>query len=210
MVSAPKRRATYQDVLDAPEGMNAEIINGELVLSPRPSGAHTRAGSTLGFLLGPPFDFGTNGPGGWILLDEPELHFGEDILIPDMAGWRVERMPVVQDAPYITLAPDWICELLSPSTEARDRADKLAIYAAAGVRHAWLTNARQRMLEVRRLHEGKWLDIAAYRGDVRVRAAPFDAIEIDLSVLWARISLSPPLPSSGGSRASEPAGEYVP
>jgi Uma2 family endonuclease len=190
-------------VLDAPEHLVAEIINGELHLSPRPAGPHTAAASALGYELGPPFHQGKNGPGGWIILVEPELHLGEQIVIPDIGGWRRERMPTVTRDAYFTLAPDWVCEMLSRSTEAIDRAKKLPIYAAAGVQHAWLVNARQRTLEVLRLHEGKWLTVAVHLGDQRVRAEPFDAVDIDLSALWADIAPPPP-----GARASEPQAEY--
>ena len=198
-----KRRATYQDVLDAPQHLVAEVIDGDLRLSPRRAGPHTKVSSTLGYVLGPPFDLGTNGPGGWIILDEPELHLDDDVVVPDLGGWRCERLPAVPDAAYFTLAPDWTCEVLSKST---DRAEKLAIYARAGVRHAWLVHPLRRTLEIMRLHEGKWLVLATHVGDQRVRAEPFDAIELDLAVIWAKIAP----PSSRGSRASEAAADYEP
>jgi len=204
MSDPAKRRATYQDVLDAPEHLVAEIIGGELRLSPRPGGPHTVATSRLGYLLGPPFDLGSGGPGGWIILDEPELHLGDDIVVPDLAGWRRERLTVVPGGAFFTLAPDWICEALSPSTAVHDRSEKLPIYATAGVRHLWLVDARQRSLEVLRLHDGKWLIVDVHRGDVRVRAEPFDEIELDLAALWRDAA---PLP--WGTRASEYGTEYV-
>lgn len=204
MPDSAKRRATYQDVLDAPEHLVAELIGGDLHVSPRPGGPHAAAASTLGYLLGPPFHIGSGGPGGWIVLDEPELHLGADIAVPDLAGWRRERLPVVPAGAYFTLAPDWICEVLSVSTEAMDRADKLPIYAAAGVMHVWLINPRRHMLEVMRRHEGKWLTLAVHHGGLRVRAEPFDAIELDLSLLWADLPVTLPR----GSRASEQAVEY--
>jgi Uma2 family endonuclease len=188
MVRPKPQRATYADVLAAPPHMIAEIIDGELRLSPRPAGWHSSVASSLGEELGPPFKRGRGGPGGWLILDEPELHLGEDILVPDLAGWRRERMPHVPDQAYFTLAPDWICEVLSPSTEKTDRAEKLAIYAAAGVMHAWLVHPRNRTLEAMRLHEGKWLTLAVHRDDQKVRVEPFDAIELELSVLWADLA----------------------
>ena len=200
----PVKRATYQDVLDAPPHLVAEILGGELHLSPRPGGPHTSAASRLGYLLGPPFDLGSGGPGGWIILDEPELHLDGDIVIPDLAGWRRSRLPAVPDQAFFTLAPDWACEVLSRSTAATDRADKLPIYARAGVHHVWLVDALQRTLEVLRATSGGWLIAAVHRGDVRVRAEPFDAIELDLSIVWAAIAPRPPR----GSRASEDAAEY--
>ncbi len=182
-----RKRATYQDVLDAPEHKVAEIVDGELFLAPRPAGPHTCVASVLGEELGPPFKRGRGGPGGWIILDEPELHLGADIMVPDLAGWRRERMPGIgEDVVYFTLAPDWLCEVLSPSTEAFDRARKLPRYAAAGVRHAWLIHPRNRTFEVLRLHEGMWLTVAVHRDDQRVRAEPFEAIELDVGEIFGR------------------------
>ncbi|MGE5185552.1 MAG: Uma2 family endonuclease [Acidobacteriota bacterium] len=164
--------------------MIAEIIDGELVLSPRPGGRHTAVASALGDELGPPFKRGRGGPGGWIILDEPELHLGKHVVVPDLAGWRRERMPEVEDVAYFTLAPDWVCEVLSKSTERRDRTKKLRIYAAAGVRHAWLVHPIWRTIEVLRLEQNRWSTMAVHEGDQRVRAEPFDAIELDLALLW--------------------------
>ena len=176
MADPAKRKATYQDVLDAPAHLTAEIIGGELRLSPRPAGPHTAAASSLGYLIGPPFDHGIDGPGGWIVLVKPELHLGSDIVVPDLAGWRRDRLPMVPHDPFFTLAPDWVCEVLSPSTEVTDRSAKLPIYAAAGVGHAWLVDPVQRMLEVMRLHEDKWLLLAVYHGDQR---SPRRAVRCD-------------------------------
>ncbi len=187
-----KPRATYQDVLDAPRHMVAELIGGELVLSPRPAGPHTSVHSSLFGELGPPFGRGRGGPGGWILLFEPELHLAADVVVPDIAGWRRTRMPTVPADAYFTLPPDWICEVLSPSTEKIDRTRKLAIYARAGVSHAWLVSARMRSVEVLRLHEGQWLSLGVHCDDERVRAEPFDAIELDLGVLWQDLAPEPP------------------
>ncbi len=202
MADPARRRATYQDTLDAPEHKVAEIIDGELHLSPRPAGPHADATGALHYALYT-FKRGPGGPGGWIILFEPELHLGDDVVIPDLAGWRRERMPVVEDVPYFTLAPDWLCEVLARSTEKVDRAQKLAIYAAAGVRHVWLVDPIARTLEVLRLHEGKWLIVGVHRDDQRVRAEPFAAIELDLATLWADIA-----PPGGPFRASEPAAAY--
>lgn len=200
MAEPHRKRATYQDVVDAPAHQVAEIVNGELYLSPRPAGPHALVSSTIGELLGPPFRRGRGGPGGWILLDEPELHLGGAVVVPDLAGWRRERMPFVANEPFFTLAPDWICEVLSPSTEKLDRAEKLAVYAAAGVSHAWLVSPRLRTLEVLRLHEGQWLALGTHRDDARARAEPFDAFELELALLWD--DLGPP------SRAAELGARY--
>ncbi len=192
--------ATYQDVVDAPEHLVAEIIGGALRLTPRPAGPHAEVTTTLVGELLPPFKHGRGGPGGWLILVEPELHLGDDIVVPDLAGWRRERLPAVGNVAYFTLSPDWLCEVLSRSTEKTDRADKLPIYAAAGVQHVWLINPINRTLEVLRAQDGKWLTLAVHRDDQRIRAAPFDAFELDLAILWADLA--------SGGRASEPAGTY--
>src|ERR1700729_1449695 len=129
MGAPAKRRATYQDLLDVPEHLVAEIIDGALITQPRPASRHARAASRLGAELDGPFARGKGGPGGWILLDEPELHLHGDIVVPDLAGWRRERMPELPDAAAFELAPDWICEVLSPGAAARDRTEKMPLYA---------------------------------------------------------------------------------
>ena len=182
------KRATYEDVLNAPEHKVAEILDGELVLSPRPAMRHSLAASTLGGALGEPVGRGRGGPGGWWILDEPELHLGEHVVVPDLAGWRRERLPAVPDAPWLELAPDWVCEVLSPSTARIDRGRKLRIYAGAGVGHLWLLDPTERTLEVLRLREGAWTILDVYTGDAVVRAVPFDAIELELGALWPEAS----------------------
>jgi Uma2 family endonuclease len=206
MAEPSRQRATYQDVLDAPKHLVAEIINGDLRLISRPAGAHCAVASSLGDVLAA-FKRGRGGPGGWIILGEPELHFGEDVVVPDLAGWRIERMPLVENVAYFTLAPDWLCEVLSKSTEKTDRSEKLPIYAANGIGHVWLINPIQRTLEVMRRLDDKWLTVAVHRDDQRVRAEPFDAVELDLAILWADLAPPPPSPSRA-SRASEPAARY--
>ena len=178
------KRATYEDVLNAPENKVAEILDGELFLSPRPGLRHARASSRLGGLLDGPFDRGKGGPGGWLLLDEPELHFGEQVVVPDLAAWRRERLPAVPDAPWLDIAPDWVCEVLSPSTARIDRGHKLRIYAEASVGHLWLLDPLEQTLEVLRLREAKWTIIAVHTGDAAVRAEPFEANELEIRELW--------------------------
>ena len=190
MADPAKRRATYEDVLNAPEHMVAEIIDGELELQPRPAKPHAAAATALGEELGPPFKRGRGGPGGWIMLDEPELHLAGDVLVPDLAGWRRERMPMITtEEPFFTLAPDWACEVISPSTAAKDRARKLPIYAREGVTHVWLVDPLQRTLDVLRLQDRHWVIVAVHEGAARVRAEPFDAIELDLGILWVDVDL---------------------
>ncbi len=179
------KRATYDDVLAAPENKVAEILDGELVLSPRPAPRHAVVSSRLGVALGGPFDRGIGGPGGWWILDEPELHFAQQIVVPDLAGWQRERLPAMPDEAFFSLAPDWVCEVLSPSTERIDRGRKLRIYAAAGVAHAWLVKPSERMLEVFRLRDGAWTIVAVWGDTDVVRAQPFEAIELELGPLWA-------------------------
>jgi Uma2 family endonuclease len=184
------KRATYEDVLSAPENKVAEILDGELFLSPRPASRHSLACSSLfGALV--PFRAGHEGPGGWWILFEPELHFGEHVVVPDLGAWRRERMPVMPDVPFFSLAPDWVCEVLSPSTERIDRGRKLRIYAAAGVAHAWLVNPAERTLEVLRLRDGAWTIVAVCSGSDTVRVEPFDAIELALERLWIDSPASP-------------------
>lgn len=185
MADPARRRATYDDLLAVPENQIAELIHGTLVTQPRPASPHALVSSALGIDVGAPFHFGRGGPGGWVILDEPELHLGADVLVPDLAGWRRDRMPEVPRTAAFTLAPDWICEVLSPATAARDRGEKLAIYARERVRFAWLVDPDPKTLEVFRLVEGKWLLEAVYSGDAVVRAIPFDAVEIALAGWWA-------------------------
>ncbi|HWO21194.1 MAG TPA: Uma2 family endonuclease [Kofleriaceae bacterium] len=189
MSGPEQRRATYQDVLDAPEHVIAEVIDGELWLSPLPGLPQTSVATNLGGELGPPFRRGRGGPGGWITLDRPELHLGDEIVVPDLAGWRRERLPVIEDVAYFTIAPDWLCEVLSDATEKLDRAKKLPIYAAHGVRNVWIVNPLQQTLEVLRLHAGSWLTVAVHCDDAKVRAEPFDAILLDLAELWADLEI---------------------
>lgn len=183
---AAKRRATYQDVLDSPSHVVAEVLNGVLYQSPRPATPHAAAASALGEELGPPFKRGRGGPGGWMILDEPEVHLDEHIVVPDLGGWRRERMPELPDAAYIELAPDWVCEVLSPATRALDRGEKLAVYAAHGVRHAWLIEPLDQLVEVLRLDEDAYKIVATAHGDDPARLEPFAAVELDLSALWQR------------------------
>lgn len=174
----------------APEHMVAEIVNGELSLMSRPRPTHATASTSLTGELWGPFQRGRGGPGGWIILDEPELHLGPlpDVLVPDLGGWHRDRLSDVVFAPGapvgIGVVPDWICEVLSPSTEAFDRAEKMPIYAREGVGHAWLLDPELQTLEVFRLERERWVVAAVYRGEAKVRAEPFDAIELELSTLW--------------------------
>lgn len=178
--------ATYADLLKVPENRVAEILGGELFATPRPAPPHAEAASGLGGALRGPFDRARGGPGGWRILFEPELHLGSDVLVPDLAGWLRERLPVLPEQAYFVLAPDWICEVVSPATAHIDRVKKLSIYAREHVRHAWLVDPLARTLEVLRLETERWSIVStASQFDVQ-RLEPFEAIELDLSLLWEK------------------------
>jgi Uma2 family endonuclease len=179
------RPATYDDLVALPEHVVGEIVDDELWSSPRPAPKHSRAEFALGSILGPAFQFGETGPGGWQFLVEPELHLGRDVLVPDIAGWRAARMPVLAGTAYVVTAPDWVCEVLSPSTVRLDREKKLRIYAEYGVAHAWLVDPIARTLEVLRNDKATWTLLTTHAVDVTARIEPFEAIEFRLERLWA-------------------------
>jgi Uma2 family endonuclease len=183
------RPATYEDLVKLPEHMVAEILDGELHASPRPAPRHARAGVSVGAMLAPPFDHGLGGPGGWWILAEPELHLATDVVVPDLAGWRRTRMPRLPDTAYVALPPDWLCEILSPSTASVDRTTKLAIYARERVASVWLIDPHVRTLEVLQWEGGRWTLVATHAGVEVVRVVPFSDIKLDLSLIWAE---SPP------------------
>ena len=181
----PKAKtATCADIEALPENMVGEILFGALHTHPRPAPRHARATSTLGFELGGPFDRGRGGPGGWIILDEPELHLGPHVVVPDLAGWRRERTPKLPDTAYFEVAPDWVAEVLSPSTAQVDRTDKLAIYATFKVAHAWYVDPDARTLEEFALSGDKWLIAATFKDDEAVTAPPFEVHTFTLDALW--------------------------
>jgi Uma2 family endonuclease len=186
MSEPAKRRATYEDLAEVPENLVAELIDGVVITNPRPAVPHARASSRLGAELIGPFDRGKQGPGGWIILDEPELHLRGDALVPDLAGWRRESMPELPETAAFELAPDWVCEVLSVSTMAHDRGAKLPIYAREGVAYVWFVDPVARLLEVFRLESRRYVFEGTFRDAESVRAVPFDAVELDLSALWER------------------------
>ncbi|MEP7121584.1 MAG: Uma2 family endonuclease [Byssovorax sp.] len=189
----PPIRATYADLEAVPSNKVAELIRGALHVMPRPALRHAKASSVLTMEIGSPFQRGRGGPGGWHILAEPEIHFPdptapgeEDVLVPDLAGWKRDRVPELPDAAFTTIAPDWICEVLSPSAKDFDRDEKVPVYAREGVRWAWLIDPIAKTLEVYVLDDGgSWSEPAIFRGADVVRAVPFDAIELGLSALWA-------------------------
>ncbi|HEX7829729.1 MAG TPA: Uma2 family endonuclease [Thermoanaerobaculia bacterium] len=191
MAKVLKRHATYEDLLRVPPELVAEIVDGELVTSPRPATPHARTAGAIYRRIGDAFDDGDGGPGGWWILSEPEIHLRSDVLVPDIAGWRHSTLPVMPSAAALTIVPDWICEVLSPSNEIYDRRKKMPTYARHGVQWAWVVDPIERLIEVSRLTEGFWLNVGTYAGDETARMEPFEAIEIPLSRLWLTV---PPAP----------------
>lgn len=184
MAAPAKKRATYEDLYGIPENMTGEIIDGELIATPRPSRKHVYAASALGNEVGPVYHSGRYGPGGWIILIEPEIGLGEDILVPDLAGWKRERLPASEDHNWISVSPDWICEVLSPGTLRKDRVKKMRIYARHEVPHLWLIDPIGKTLEAYRFHGGSFTVAGVYAENDKVRIAPFPELEIDLTSLW--------------------------
>jgi len=185
VVAPQKRDASYADIEALPPGVTGQLLGGELYAHARPAGPHLRAASRLGATLLTRFDQGVGGPGGWLILDEPELHLGADVLVPDIAAWRRERLPSVPDAPFITQAPAWVCEVLSPGTTRVDRMLKLPIYAREGVAHVWLVDPLEQAIEVFRLAGGQWV-LAAVAGEGEpVALEPFEALPLELAYLWS-------------------------
>jgi len=179
-----EKRATYQDVLDAPPNRVAEVLGGALHTRPKPASPHLRAASRLGVRLGDPFDSDQGDPGGWWILDEPELHLSEDIVVPDLSGWRRENMPELADTPYFSQPPDWVCEVLSPSTRALDEGPKQQIYAREGVAHLWLVDPKARSLAAFALRGRRYALLRKLVGDADASLPPFDAITFSLADLW--------------------------
>jgi Uma2 family endonuclease len=181
-----KQLLPYEQLMALPENIVGEVLNGELHTQPRPSGLHGVASSVLNIDIGGPFGLGRGGPGGWWIIPEPEVHFIRDIevAVPDLAGWRRERMPTIPTDHRFEVVPDWVCEILSPSTAKKDRIIKLPIYAYYGVAYAWLVDPIQHTLEAYQLQHNVWALIATLQDDATVRVPPFDAIEFSLQDLW--------------------------
>lgn len=177
----------YDELMALPEQFVGEIVAGELYASPRPGPRHARAASRISNEVGIRFDRRPGGgdfPGGWQILVEPELHLDSGILVPDLAGWRREKLPALPSTAYFEQAPDWVCEVVSPSTEKLDRGYKLACYAREGVSHLWLVYPLLQLVEVYRLVDGNWSRIACPVGNVEARLEPFEVMALDLSRLW--------------------------
>jgi Uma2 family endonuclease len=183
-MTAARKLATYADLEAVPEHLVAEILFGSLETHPRPTRRHGAASSVLGYELMGPYQLGRGGPGGWIFIDEPELHLGPHIVVPDIAGWRLERVTEPADKAYFEVPPDWLCEILSPGTEKKDRGPKRRIYAKYGVKHLWYINPRTRTLEVFALQGKNWLLTDTFVDNEEVCAAPFSEHRFQLGILW--------------------------
>lgn len=183
---AARRPGLYDQLVSLPPTLTGEILNGQLHTQPRPSGPHAVASSSLGGELVGPFQKGRGGPGGWWIVDEPEIHFQRDVevAVPDLAGWRRERMPNIPQDHRFDVVPDWICEILSPSTASKDREIKLPLYARYGVRHIWLIDPKARTLETLARQDGAWVVAGYFKDGDEVTAPPFEAVTIELEGLW--------------------------
>lgn len=186
MRSPSRKPATYEDLKAVPEHMMAQIIDGDLIVMPRPAAGHAIVTSNLGADLNGPFGRGKGGPGGWLILDEPELHLAADILVPDLAAWRRERLPaeIPVNQAFFTTVPDWVCEVLSPSTAAIDRVKKSRIYAREGVHWRWTIDPAGKTLEADELRSGEWARLGVWGPGEKPRMQPFDAIELELDAWW--------------------------
>lgn len=176
--------ATYADIEALPANMVGEIVFGVLHAHPRPTPRHGVASSAIGAELWGTFQKGRGGPGGRLFIDEPELHLGPHVIVPDIAGWRRERLAKLPDTAWIETPPDWVCEVLSPSTQRLDRTDKLAVYAEFKVQHCWYVDPLAKTLEVFAWHDGKWLLAATFKDADAVTAPPFEVHTFALDVLW--------------------------
>jgi Uma2 family endonuclease len=184
MVEAVPKGTIYDQLESVPPHLVAEIISGNLLTHPRPSRRHVTTAMALAGELVVPFQKGRGGPGGWIFADEPELRLGANVLVPDLAAWRHERLEGHPETNYFSTAPDWVCEILSGSTETRDRTIKTRAYAEAGIPYFWLIDPRQQLLEAFELEKGSWRRLGGWTDRVDIRVAPFDAISFSLADLW--------------------------
>lgn len=185
MAELAKKKATYDDLYSIPDNMTGEIIDGELTVTPRPSRKHVFTTSVLDKKIGPRYQFGEGGgPGGWIILIEPEIGLGEDIIVPDLAAWKKERFPISEESNWISAAPNWICEILSPSTFRNDKVKKMPLYARHAVGYIWLIDPIAMTMDAFRLESGRWSLLGSYAEDDKVRVEPFQEIEINLFDLW--------------------------
>lgn len=178
--------ALYQQLEALPEGLTGEILDGQLHTQPRPTGLHAHAATGLAIDIGSAYERGRGGPGGWWIILEPEVHFVRDaeVAVPDLAGWRRGRMPRIPEGHRFEVVPDWVCEILSPSTASKDSEIKMPLYARHGVAYLWLVDPQRRELEAYALKQGQWWQIAAASEDQVIAVPPFEALQLDLGALW--------------------------
>jgi len=185
-MTAAARKANYADIEALPEHVTGELIDGVLYTQARPGGPHVIVASGLGSLLDGKFGFDSDGPETWFFIVEPELHLGADVLVPDLAGFRIERLPPsARRGAFFTVVPDWVCEVASPSTSIRDRRIKAPVYARCGVEHLWLVEPIEGRVEAYERLDARWVVAGTWDDDADARIPPFDAAEIDLARLWA-------------------------
>ncbi len=185
MTFAVPKKTPYEELIDLPESLTGEILNGQLYAHPRPSGKHILVASNIGAELHGPYQRGRGGPGGWWILVEPEVHFvpDQEVAVPDVAGWQKLRMPDIPEGHKFTVTPDWICEVLSPSTESIDREIKMPLYANYGVRFLWLVHPTKKRLEAFSLVDGEWVSLGAFGSGDRVSVKPFEELSFKLDYL---------------------------
>lgn len=176
--------ATYADLEALPAHLTGEILFGELIAYPQPVLRHMKVAASIQSLLFPPYEIGRNGPGGWIFIHEPELHLGEHVCVPDLAGWRTTRLPHVLSEAYLELPPDWICEVSSRSTEKYDKGPKREIHAACGVPFLWQADHEARFIETFKLADGQWVVTKPIGETGTIDVAPFDAASVDAALIW--------------------------
>ncbi|MEY4544369.1 MAG: hypothetical protein RL685_564 [Pseudomonadota bacterium] len=181
------RLATFEDLLRLPEGVRAEVLEGQVITSPAPLPKHSKAQRALGSFVGGPFDDddGHGGPGGWWIFVEVDVQLGlHDIVRPDLAGWRRERLLNPGDQRPILVAPDWVCEVLSPSTAVHDRIIKRNLYVLAGIGHYWIVDVDARTLEVFQRQDERWLLVGTYGDEAVARLPPFEEVELAVGRLF--------------------------
>ncbi len=177
----------YTQLERLPESLTGEILNGQLYAHPRPSGKHVAVATNIGIDIGGPYQRGRGGPGGWRILIEPEVHLAldQEVVVPDVAGWRLARLPSVPENHKFTVVPDWVCEILSPSTESVDKSIKMPLYARYGVQYLWLVHPIEMTLHAYKLSGTEWALQGIFRETDTVRLEPFNDIEIRIDALMA-------------------------
>lgn len=177
--------ATYEDILALPENIVGEILNGQLEAHPRPAPKHALAASSIGDELVSPFQKGRGGSGGWWIIDEPECHVEGEVFVPDLAGWLKKNMPTLPKTTYFDIRPDWVCEIISPSSARRDRVTKMTIYARLAIPYYWIIDPIGQTLEVYQLQNNhNWRLLKTYADADEVTVAPFDSYSFSLANLW--------------------------